>query len=71
MQYLLTSLKEFQVLTARVKTAFILTKNKFGFIIRGTAVMGHAGSIELMYTSTAYNLSGGNTSLQVRRNTNI
>jgi hypothetical protein len=34
-------------------------------------VIGHAGSIEFMHISTAYNFSGGNTSFQVWRNVNI
>jgi hypothetical protein len=40
-------------------------------MVGGTAVIGHAGSIELTRTSTAYNFFGGKTSFQVWRNLNI
>jgi hypothetical protein len=63
----------FKFESAIVKTAFVLTRKNFGFtyMVGGTAVIGHAGSIELTRTSTAYNFFGGKTSFQVWRNLNI
>jgi hypothetical protein len=57
--------KRISSFNCKSKNSIYTHQKKFGFMVGGTAVIGHAGSIEFMHISTAYNFSGGNTSFQV------